>query len=175
MVKNRNVSSEEYEWKRRERLPYDKKIKKVTRGLNNDIGRAFGLGRWRGGGGKRARRKSTWMMRGNGRQKRFPYCPPIAREFRAPLLGGPAAADRQRSPESRSLGIRARKNHRCQSDPAVRLLRFYGWPKNSKRIRTRRHFVRTIDEETFWQCFFANSTKRKLFQKKTATITYYNM
>jgi len=152
-----------------------KKIKKVTRGLNNDIGRAFGLGRWRGGGGKRARRKSTWMMRGNGRQKRFPYCPPIAREFRAPLLGGPAAADRQRSPESRSLVIRARKNHRCQSDPAVRLLRFYGWPKNSKRIRTRRYFVRTIDEETFWQCFFANSTKRKLFQKKTATITYYNM
>lgn len=66
-----------------------KKYIKVTRGPNNDIGRAFGLGRWRYGGGKRARRKSTWMTRGNGRQKRFPYCPPIAREFHAPLLGGP--------------------------------------------------------------------------------------
>jgi len=82
--------------------------------------------------GNRARRKSTWMMRGNGRQKRFPYCPPIAREFRAPLLGGPAAADRQRSPESRSFVFRARENLRHQSDPAVRLLVFHGWPKKSK-------------------------------------------
>jgi len=127
--------------------------KKMMHGLNNDIGRAFGFGRWRGGGGKRAHRRSTWMMRGNGRQKRFPYCPPIALEFRAPQPRGPvaAAADRQRSPESRSFVFRAHKNHRYLSDGhRAEIVEFFA---NNQTNTVVAAILRTIDEDEVFRTF----------------------